>query len=420
MATNYWTGGATPKKQVTTLTITYNAGDTVGVKIGEAEVTTPCVTDADTTAANLKAAIDAAKTNEQSYYQQMTYGVSTNVITVTAINPGFPFTITDTSTGSAAVTVSTTTANKSPNDWADPDNWSLHAVPAASDTVIFKDNAAPVWWNLNQTSLALADIVIYRSYTGAIGLRWNAFMLPGGASFANDAPEYRDHTLTVQYDNLYYGVDSLSAQATGPSRCNIQNSKAGASTSHITHVNSTGDGNFPSLQIATINASGDILISGVSGRVGIGTNATNGGGTSGDVAFQGTGSVEVDRYYQLTNLELTGGTHIVNAIDGSTVTKIDATDCNLTLQGDDWDITTLNARNSTVIDRHFVSSGDEIGTVNLKSGTIDARGLGSAKSYGTVVMSENEACNLIRDDDFSMTTLTLSGATKLSTVAYSG
>lgn len=117
---------------------------------------------------------------------------SSGVITGTATTPGVPFAgVSGTSAGlvlstgnglANGITTANTTANKSPSDVNDAQNWlrvnlsatppsKVRALPQNTDDVVVSDSGVPMLWELDQ----LADIQFntyqrYQSFTGTIGL----------------------------------------------------------------------------------------------------------------------------------------------------------------------------------------------------------------------------------------------------------
>jgi hypothetical protein len=65
----------------------------------------------------------------------------------------------------------TVTANSSPSDIANTLNWSLGAVPIATDNVVIDNSSVPLLWNLSTLSgVALNSLTITSTFTGTIGL----------------------------------------------------------------------------------------------------------------------------------------------------------------------------------------------------------------------------------------------------------
>ena len=175
MATKRWVGKAIKMTQVGTITITaydvattYKVGipDTVNGKIisvlGQGGTTS-------TTAAALQALLAASQEPE---FQELTWTVLANVITYTANTPGQPSTVAvAVAGGTGTIAGATVTANVSPNDAANIQNYSDNLLPANGDTLIFDEGNVDVLWNVD-TLTAVTTLTIYRriGYAGRIGL----------------------------------------------------------------------------------------------------------------------------------------------------------------------------------------------------------------------------------------------------------
>ena len=96
-ATLYWIGGADAVSQVATTQITaFDAATTYKVTIGGITVSVAGDTDADTTAAALKAALSGS---DHPYFTAITWTVATDTITGTAATAGVPFVFSTSATG---------------------------------------------------------------------------------------------------------------------------------------------------------------------------------------------------------------------------------------------------------------------------------------------------------------------------------
>lgn len=105
MATKRWRGTATAVKQVSTITITvFDIATAYSVTIGGETVSVVGMTNANTTATNLKNAL-AASTHP--YFTAIVWTVATNVVTGTAVTAGVPFVF-------VAAAIPTTTGEDNP------------------------------------------------------------------------------------------------------------------------------------------------------------------------------------------------------------------------------------------------------------------------------------------------------------------
>ena len=117
---------------------------------------------------------------------------SSGVLTATAKVPGTPFAnVSGTSLGlvlstgnglANGITTAHTTANKSPSDVNDAQNWlrvtapapGVRAIPVNGDDVIVAGTSVPMLWNLDQlAAVQFATYTRWQSFTGTIGLPEN-------------------------------------------------------------------------------------------------------------------------------------------------------------------------------------------------------------------------------------------------------
>lgn len=197
MATVYWKGGAAPVAQVDTLTVggTVEAGDLFTLALGDKTLS---VAAADTSAANTAAAIAAAwnalDTTDWPEFAEITAAATTGgALTLTADEPGVPFTVvvaTTESNGAAAddqtFARAASVACSGPNHWDTAANWSGGAIPANTNDVVIENSDVDILYGLDQSALTFASLTIKQSYTGKLGLpRRNA-----GGYF-----EYREQSL---------------------------------------------------------------------------------------------------------------------------------------------------------------------------------------------------------------------------------
>lgn len=139
MAKRTWIGGTSGVAQVVTVTInTSTAANTYSVvftdEVGGTVTITYTAADTNTTntATGLKNAINASTDPRVT---AVTATSSTNVVTITADSAGVPFYPALGGTGSAQMTLATTTVNQGPNDFNTPANWQERVVPVGGDDV---------------------------------------------------------------------------------------------------------------------------------------------------------------------------------------------------------------------------------------------------------------------------------------------
>ena len=185
-----WNGGATAVAQVSTLQVTAStSGDTITVTL-EAEdgstqsvVTTLTQNNQDDHAASLIQSTCAA--SSQSLFQQVTFTVATDTVTMTAGLAGRPFYPSKTDSGTSTSTLSTTTASAGPNDWNTAANWSGSTKPASDDLVAFTDGSFDVLYGLDQSAVVLYQMSVSEGFTGNIGTGSAALRIQTDASHAD-------------------------------------------------------------------------------------------------------------------------------------------------------------------------------------------------------------------------------------------
>ena len=169
--------------QVETLTVTAVAnGATITGTLNGKTVTYAC-TASDTTstaAAAFQALLSASSAPAE--FGEITFSVTNNAITCTANVPGTPFAnvpgtsagLTFTASGGAAVTQAHTTANSSPSDAANPNNWLRNGAPGLpqpGDDLVLADSTTPLLWNLDQLAgVMLNSLTRWQSMEGQVGL----------------------------------------------------------------------------------------------------------------------------------------------------------------------------------------------------------------------------------------------------------
>lgn len=228
MATRRWLGIQAAVKQVTTVTISaYDVNTTYKVTIGG--VTISQVGTGGTTSTTATALQGLLSASTQGMFSEITWTVSTNVITGTAGTAGIPFTLsTSVSGGTGTISNSTTTANTSPNDLNDAVNWSGGLLPVNGDDIYFDSTSAvPVYWNLGSLSAVQPNSLnILQSYTGTIGLKETGPTASGQGTY----PEYRQTLL--QFDAQAGGstVNIGNGPGTGAGMVKLQLGSSGVWT----------------------------------------------------------------------------------------------------------------------------------------------------------------------------------------------
>lgn len=192
MSTIYYVGKATAVAQVTTVQITaYDAATTYKLTVGGVVISAAGVTDATATAAALAAAWNAST---HPYCTGVTAANnSSDTVTLTADTAGVPFTVTSSKSGGTGTigAATTGTASAGPNHADTPGNYSGGALPGAGDTLILRDCNVDILWGLETITDALAKIVREDSFTGRIGLPYDAYTASAATDPDTTAVEYR-------------------------------------------------------------------------------------------------------------------------------------------------------------------------------------------------------------------------------------
>ena len=178
MATYSWKGRAKSVAMAGTITPTAVNSETYTIGIPDVTngKTVAYTADASATVAEITAALYALlAASEEPEFLEITWADATTHLTWVSKTPGTPVTIASAATGVATLVTATTTANVSPNDINNANNWlstaGAYAVPGNNDTAVFDDGDVDAMWNLSALA-AVTGITVYRrkGYTGRIGL----------------------------------------------------------------------------------------------------------------------------------------------------------------------------------------------------------------------------------------------------------
>jgi hypothetical protein len=182
MATNYWrnrTGGTADTQQVWkgTITTTTN-GHTYAVTLTDDKgntgvVTYEVVNPPDTTVTLVATGfITAWNASTHPLVSKITATQSAGQVILTADTAGVPFTASTSGTGTWSGT-GNTTANVGIYDYNTAENWSLNAVPVATNDVVLagptSGNATAIKYGLNQSGVALEGFYTQQDYNAQIG-----------------------------------------------------------------------------------------------------------------------------------------------------------------------------------------------------------------------------------------------------------
>ena len=193
MATKTFLGSQHDVAQVGTITITTWAVDTdsFNIVIGDAAknltVTITAKGDTDTTL-TATALVAAWNASTHPYAKYITATSAAAVITLTADNPGNPFTIDATSVtgggGGVIGSYTAVTASVSGSDVADAANYDTGTLPVATDKIIHAKGAPAMAWGLESLAALATCSLEHENGAGNIGLARMAF------AFSSDGQEF--------------------------------------------------------------------------------------------------------------------------------------------------------------------------------------------------------------------------------------
>lgn len=327
MATKTWESGASPIAQANSFAFagTWEADDLIRVIAGNKikDLTAGSTTTA-TVVSNTDTNIDALDATDFPEIKGDINGVTassvTTTLTLTANEPGVPFTITltpleaggggaDLQTiegGTTATAGTAVTANSGPFVYSTAANWSDGAVPAAGDTIHFNNASQSVLYGLSNAGATLTAMHVWQNYTGDIGLpRLNE----QDAAF----PEYRTDYLTVDCSATTIG----DGEGQGSGRIKINNGTVQAAVTVI-DTGAPAEADVPAFLWKGTHASNTFTAYG---------NASCGiaffGGETATVAtltLDGNANVRCGLGVTLTTIDLNSGTLDVRSNIGGTIT----------------------------------------------------------------------------------------------------
>jgi len=188
-ATKTWTGNAADVKQINTITVagTWATTETATITINGKDVVLTLATNV--TTANVASAIkdawnsgsrlDGTSTTDATSnaggqefgeFTEASASVSGSVVTIIALEPGVPITISVAETAAAGtLTLATPQVATGKHFWSNAKNWDTGTVPANDDVVVFRDSGVSCKYGLPNASLEVT-LQHYMSYTGEIGL----------------------------------------------------------------------------------------------------------------------------------------------------------------------------------------------------------------------------------------------------------
>lgn len=246
-----------------TFTVTWASTDTVTVTIGNSSYTT--VTGSTTIATlvgNVATALAALSSTLYPEFAEITWTATATAVVGTAATPGYPFVAAFTTNSSLGViTLVNTTASSGPNDASTASNWSLGAIPVATNDVVFEDTSVSCFYGLAAlVAVTPNSVSVRQSFTGALGL---PSLNSGGAAAY---PEYRQRYF--QFLGVTTTVDVGLGTGGGPGRCNLD-AVTGAAVFNIWSTGSGLDANTPPVLTLGTNT-GNVLNVYGSSQVGVG------------------------------------------------------------------------------------------------------------------------------------------------------
>lgn len=387
MATRYWLGAADVVMQVSTVQITADdAATTYTITIGNISVSVAGAgTGVNATASALQTAL-AASTHP--YFSDVAWTVSTDTVTGTGNGSGAPFTAASSVTGGTGTigAVTEATAPVSPHHYDHADNWSGNTVPTTNDTVVVPAGTVPILWGLDQSGTAINDFFLEEGYTGYIGLNPHRFHVSTSSEVSQ--AEYRESFLTLDVDRIEIRGE--------PSRCNIDNANASASTCQILNTGSASkDVGFPAVDYVCNHASSELHISGAPGGVGAGAKRATDACTLGTISFTPNSAQAsfVGRRLTITNWYQRGGTATLEAAANITLAEVNAG--TLTTLGSGWLFTTMDVFGGTWRPMHQGSTNVIATTLTVwEGGVVDFNRDRDAKTVTTIKLYPSSAIHI--------------------------
>ena len=196
MSTIRMTGNAQLVTQLNTITPGASNSQTYTLTINGKTIT--YTADASATVAEITAGLVAAwNASTIPEAAEATAADGTTVLTITGDTAGYPFTQTSSASGGGTLVTVATTAADGPTFFSSAGNSSTGSAPVNSDDVILDRSTVNYTDGLAMSSVTLASLSIYASYTGSIGRP---------ATNPNGYPEYRATELAISASVLTIGA----------------------------------------------------------------------------------------------------------------------------------------------------------------------------------------------------------------------
>lgn len=271
--------------------------------------------------------------------------------------------------------------------WATAGNWSgANTPPITGDTVYLDSTAANNIAGSDQSAITLAAMYVSSTFTKLYG------------DLAT--------SLKVKCTLLTIHTASGSAVAGGGTgRFNHDGSTAATTITVLGSKSSSSDTGLEPIRIKAVNSAN--VLSALSGRIGVATNAVGDVSTFGTINVDGSAVVNIAAGVTLTTLNTLGGATTLNNL----VTTANHSGGSLTTFGD-YTITTLNLRNGAAVKLdHIKTAGNIITTVNSYGGMLDFSDNPNAVNIGTLVINGNTIIKENYVGQVTWTTLTRNAGT---------
>ncbi len=409
MGSLYWIGKAVAVAQVGTVQITgmdgTPANTTYILTVGDQTVSVVGDTDANTTATALGAAWNAST---HIYFTTVTATVATDTVTLTADTAGVPFTTTASVSGGTGTigAYSATTASAGANDWSTADNWSSAAIPVNDDDVTIQESAVNICWGLDQSAVELDSLVIKKSYTGRLGLKYTevATSADGTTTDSTDV-EYRPTELEIDTPVLNIRRHAGPGTPAGSGRILINLGTVVCTVTIEDTASAATDSGRPAVQLTIAQSSTNVYIESAPGGVGIGTERPSTTSTVGVVSVtapSAASKVVIGTGTTITTYTQSGGNNTLQA--AATVTAATNNGGTLMIDGA-FLITTLEVNAGTTVPNNIPAAGAAITNLNHNGGTVDGSRSSQARTWTTYTLGTNNASLIADDDVVTITTL---------------
>lgn len=412
MAIKYRLGTAQAIAQVVTGSIDSVAGspNTYTVTIGGHTVSVDEEANVNMTA---DALVTALNLSTDPYFAAITWdNPSGGTITGTADEAGVPFiaTLTHAGAAGAAVTDFTDTIPSSgPNHWLGVDNWSDGVDPVNGDTVYIQDNGINIFWDLDQSAVTLAALIIPKTFTGKIGHDYRQFTTDGAGSLEPSAVEYRDIKLQIGATLLDIGEDSTTGSPTGSPRILIDLGTAVSTVTIHDTAQTPSETGRSAVRLLGVNSSNELFVRSAPGGVSIALDEPNEVSTFNFISISdetAASKVETGTGLSLTSWVQSGGINVLRHISGTAVTTITENGGTLTLEGP-MTVTTSDIKAGTFNPNNTNGVGDALVTLNIENGAeVDARGNNENRDWTTVNIARGGSLS-VDTDNVTIATLNL-------------